>query len=130
MTSQRPAFPDVQAELVGLRREIHQSPELAFAEEKTAARVASYLETCRGVRLRRSVGGTGVVATIGEGGAGATLLRVDMDALPIDEATGAVYSSRTPGVMHACGHDGHVAMGLVATRLLADAAPHPRPLHV
>jgi amidohydrolase len=114
-------------ELVALRREIHQAPELAFQEHHTAARVESFLAGNPAIGLRTGVGRTGVLATIAGGAAGPSiLLRVDMDGLPIHETTGAPYASRTPGVMHACGHDGHVAMGAVATRLLADRGPAGR----
>src|SRR4051794_24694151 len=108
-------------DLVALRREIHQSPELAFEERATAARVASYLAGSPLLSLRTGIGRTGVLATVAgeKGRSGSVLLRVDMDALPIQEATGAAYASRHAGVMHACGHDGHVAMGAVAARTLA-----------
>lgn len=109
-------------ELVSLRRAIHQAPELAFAERQTAALVQSQLEGREGITLRTGLGGTGVLATI-RGDGPSVLLRVDMDGLPIEETTGAAYASRTPGVMHACGHDGHTAMGIVAARLLAERRP-------
>jgi amidohydrolase len=106
-------------QLVALRRELHAQPELAFAERQTAARVAAYLEGT-GLALRTGVGGTGVLATAGQGTGRSVLLRVDMDALPIQEESRAPYASRVPGVMHACGHDGHTAIGAVAARLLAE----------
>ena len=113
-----------RAELVALRREIHQSPELAFQEHGTASRVAARLAGRPGVSLRTGLGGTGVLARLGDAGRGpSVLLRVDMDGLPITEGTGAPYASRTPGVMHACGHDGHTAMGAVAAGLLAERRP-------
>jgi amidohydrolase len=122
--------PVSREDLVALRREIHQAPELAFAEHETAARVASYLGATPGLSLRTGVGRTGVVATIGgRNASGSVLLRVDMDALPIQEATAAPYASRRAGVMHACGHDGHVAMGAVAARTLA-ARGLERTVHV
>ncbi len=116
-----PISDDVQAlrpELIALRRELHQHPELAYAETRTAARVAAFLE---GSPLAlRSVGGTGVLATIAAGRAGRTvLLRVDLDGLPIQEQNEVPYASRVPGLMHACGHDGHTAIGAAAARLLA-----------
>jgi amidohydrolase len=110
----------LQAELVRLRREIHSQPELAFEERETAALVAEFLQNA-GLTLRTGVGGTGVLATT-RGAGRRVLLRVDMDALPILEQTGASYASRVAGRMHACGHDGHVAMGAVAARLLAARA--------
>ena len=104
-------------EMIALRREVHRHPELAYAERETAARVARALQAA-GIEVRAGVGGTGVVATIGRGGR-TVLLRVDMDGLPIHEQSEADYASRVPGAMHACGHDGHVAMGVTAARVLA-----------
>src|SRR5262245_698365 len=105
-------------QLVALRRDLYQHPELAYVETRTASTVAAFLEGS-GCQLRTGVGGTGVLATV-RGGPGPTvLLRVDMDALPIQEQTGAAYASQVAGVMHACGHDGHVAMGAAAARVLA-----------
>jgi amidohydrolase len=108
----------LQPEIVALRREVHQDPELAFEERSTARRVTAFLEG-RGLTLR-PVARTGVVATARpEAGRGpVVLLRVDMDGLPIQEQNEVPYASRNPGVMHACGHDGHVAMGAGAARLL------------
>jgi amidohydrolase len=107
----------LEGDLVALRRDFHRHPELAYAETRTAARIAEALESS-GIAVRRGVGGTGVVATVGEGGP-TVLLRVDMDALPIQEANDVPYRSAVDGRMHACGHDGHVAMGIGAARLLA-----------
>ena len=108
----------LEEELRALRRDLHQHPELAHHETRTAARVAAFLEG-HALELRTGVGGTGVVATI-RGGSGRTvLLRTDMDGLPIQEQSEAPYASREPGRMHACGHDGHTAMGAVAARILA-----------
>jgi hippurate hydrolase len=107
-------------EFVSLRRDIHSQPELAFEEHRTAALVADKLEGW-GYRVERGIGGTGVVGTLVQGGGARRLgLRADMDALPIDEASGAAWSSRRPGLMHACGHDGHTAMLLAAARHLAE----------
>ena len=104
-------------ELVSLRRDLHRHPELAWQESRTAARVRAFLE---GSRLElRTVGGTGVLA-VARGGSGPTvLLRVDMDALPLQEQNDVPYASEVPGVMHACGHDGHTAMGAAAARALS-----------
>jgi amidohydrolase len=115
-----PLSPEVvasQEELVRLRREIHQHPELAFSEHETAARVERFL-TGSGLEMRTGLGGTGVLATKAAKGR-RVLLRVDMDGLPIAEQSAAPYASQVDGVMHACGHDGHVAMGAVAARILA-----------
>jgi amidohydrolase len=111
-----PEVLDLRPELIALRRVLHQQPELAFAETATAARVVSFLEG-GGLEIRTGVGGTGVVATTGEGGR-CVLLRVDLDALPIDEQNEVPYASHVPGRMHACGHDGHTAIGAGAARIL------------
>ncbi len=104
-------------QLVHWRRDIHQHPELGFRELRTAQLVAEVLEPL-GYAVRRQVGKTGVV---GERGTGRPIMaiRADMDALPVVEESGAPYASRTPGVMHACGHDAHTAMALGAATLLA-----------
>jgi amidohydrolase len=107
-----------QPDLIALRRDIHQHPELAYAEHRTAAAVVRYLEGS-GLEVRTGVGGTGVVATAPGRGPRTVMLRVDMDALPLQEHGRTAYTSQVPGMMHACGHDGHVAMGAVAARILA-----------
>ncbi|MDM0024523.1 M20 aminoacylase family protein [Variovorax saccharolyticus] len=107
-------------EFIGLRRDIHHHPELAFDEHRTAALVAEKLEAW-GYEVERGLGGTGVVGRLVRGNGRRRLgLRADMDALPIDEATGLGYASCNAGVMHACGHDGHTAMLLAAARHLAE----------
>jgi IAA-amino acid hydrolase len=106
-------------ELVALRRDLHAHPELSFREHRTAAAAARAVEAL-GFRVRKGVGRTGVVAELGDGGP-VIALRADMDALPIQQAGDASYRSTVPGVMHACGHDAHVAMLAGAARLLADA---------
>lgn len=117
-------------EFVTLRRDIHREPELAFEEHRTAALVADKLEAW-GYEVERGVGGTGVVGRLVRGTSGRRLgLRADMDALPIEEATGAAWSSRRPGLMHACGHDGHTAMLLAAARRLAEAGRFDGMLHL
>ncbi len=104
-------------ELSSWRREIHRWPELGFQEERTAALAESVL-TGLGWRVRVGVGRTGLVAELGEGEP-IVALRADMDALPIEEATGLPFSSERRGLMHACGHDAHVAMLLGAATLLS-----------
>ena len=111
--------------LVSIRRKIHAHPELAYQEEKTAALVAEELGRL-GISLRKGVAGTGVVAEIGLEDGPMVALRADMDALPLSEETGLPFASEVPGVMHACGHDGHVAMLLGAARLLKEAPPPGR----
>jgi len=101
-----------------LRRDFHRHPELGYQEVRTAGIVARELSAL-GLEVRTGIAETGVVALL-EGAAPGpvVLLRFDMDALPIQERTGAEYASQNPGVMHACGHDGHTAIGLTAARLL------------
>lgn len=111
---------DQRARLVATRRDMHQHPELGFEETRTAEIVATRLEAL-GLEVTRGVAGTGVVGILhGGGGPGPCLmLRADMDALPIAEAGDAPYRSTHDGVMHACGHDGHVATLLMAAEVLA-----------
>jgi hippurate hydrolase len=121
-------------EFVALRRDIHQHPELAFEEHRTAALVADKLQGW-GYAVTRGVGGTGVVGTLVRGTGRKRLgLRADMDALPIQEqpaeASGRPWASARPGLMHACGHDGHTAMLLAAARDLAEAPRFDGTLHL
>lgn len=107
-------FPYTQA----MRRDFHKHPELGFNEIRTGGIVAKELETL-GIEVTKGVGKTGVVGFLEGSKPGPTiLLRFDMDALPINEDTGAEYSSENPGVMHACGHDGHTAIGLTVAKIL------------
>jgi len=107
------------AELVAIRRDIHAHPELAFAEQRTAALVADFLSRA-GIEVHRGIGGTGVVGVLRAGtGKRAIGLRADMDALPITELNTFPHASRHAGQMHACGHDGHTTMLLAAARELA-----------
>ncbi len=107
-------FPYTQA----LRRDFHKHPELGFREIRTSGIVAKELEAL-GLEVTKGVGKTGVVGLLEGAKAGPTiLLRFDMDALPITEETGAEYASTYPGVMHACGHDGHTAIGLTVAKIL------------
>ncbi len=107
-----------------LRRDFHMHPELGFNEIRTGGIVAKELEAL-GLEVTKGVGKTGVVALLEGARPGPTLLmRFDMDALPIVEETGAEYASQNPGVMHACGHDGHTAVGLTVAR--AECPPPPQ----
>jgi len=112
--------------LIATRRDLHQHPELGFEEERTSGLVAERLERL-GYAVRTGVGKTGVVALrdgAPDGNSRCVLIRADMDALPIEEGNDVPYRSRHPGKMHACGHDGHVAIGLeVARRLHAAFLP-------
>jgi len=101
-----------------LRRDFHRHPELAFHEVRTAGIVAHELSQL-GWGVKTGVAETGVVATLqGEESGPVVLLRFDMDALPIQEENNVDYVSETPGIMHACGHDGHLAVGLTVARIL------------
>ena len=105
--------------LVRIRRKIHRNPELAFKEKATAALIADELKRA-GIRVETKVGGTGVVGILEGSRPGDTVaLRADMDALPLQELSGEEFASKSEGVMHACGHDSHVAMLLGAARILA-----------
>jgi amidohydrolase len=101
-----------------LRRDFHRHPELGFQEVRTAGIVAAELSAL-GLEVSTGIAETGVVALLeGVRSGPVVLLRFDMDALPICEETGAEYASQSPSCMHACGHDGHLAIGLTAARLL------------
>ena len=121
------------ADITAWRRDLHQHPELLYAVHRTAGVVAEKLRSFGVDEVVTGLGQTGVVGVIrgrGKTGSGGTgggtgsgkviALRADMDALPIDEQTNRIYASKTPGMMHACGHDGHTAMLLGAARYLAE----------
>ncbi len=131
----------LEGQLRAWRRDFHMHPELGLQEHRTSALAAAHLQSL-GMEVQTGVGGTGVVGLLrggsstggsaraggpagvggsawARGGEHTVALRADMDALPIQEATGAPYASQVPGVMHACGHDGHVAMLLGAATILA-----------
>ncbi len=108
-----------EASLVRDRRDLHQHPELGFQETRTATLAAERLRGL-GYDVHTGVGRTGVLGVRGKGGR-CVLLRADMDALPVAEANDVPYRSRHAGRMHACGHDGHVAIGLETARRLAAA---------
>ncbi len=117
-------------EFVEIRHAIHRHPELAFQETRTAELVAGLLEDW-GYAVERGLGDTGVVGTLRRGNGKRRLgLRADMDALPIHEASGRPYASAMPGVMHACGHDGHTAMLLAAAKRLARDVAFSGTLHL
>ncbi|AUH33368.1 M20 aminoacylase family protein [Paracoccus tegillarcae] len=108
-------------DMTAWRRHLHQHPELGFDCHETAAFVAARLREFGVDEIHEGIGRTGVVAIINGQGAGPTIgLRADMDALPMDEETGADWTSTVPGRMHACGHDGHTTMLLGAARYLAE----------
>ncbi|MGQ3213291.1 MAG: M20 aminoacylase family protein [Shinella sp.] len=110
----------LQAEMTAWRRDLHAHPEFGFEETRTAAFVAQKLREFGLDEVAEGVGGTGVVGTLRRGqGNRSIALRADMDALRITEQGERTYRSRNPGVMHACGHDGHTAMLLGAAKMLA-----------
>lgn len=106
--------------IIEIRRYLHAHPELSFQEENTAKYIAEFY-TDKPCVVRERVGGNGVVVTIDSGKPGKTLaIRADFDALPITEQTGLPFASQNPGVMHACGHDGHTACMLVLAETLME----------
>src|SRR5215204_1391659 len=116
---------DLQPDIQAWRRDIHENPELLYEVHRTAAFVADRLREFGCDEVATGLGRTGVVGVIkgkqpGKGDINVIGLRADMDALPIEEATNLPYASRNPGLMHACGHDGHTAMLPGAARYLAE----------
>lgn len=107
---------ELKERLVFLRRQIHSKPEYGFREFETARLIATTLNQI-GARVREGIARTGVIAEIGSG-TPIVAIRADMDALPLIETTGLEFSSRVPNMMHACGHDAHVACALGAAMLL------------
>lgn len=113
---------DLLPQMIAVRRDLHMNPELGCEERRTAGMIASKL--CElGATVREGIAGTGVAGVVtGSGPGPCVALRADMDALPIEDRKDVDYRSRVPGVMHACGHDGHVAMLLGAAKLLSSLA--------
>jgi amidohydrolase len=111
--------PEIFADVVATRRDLHRHPELGFEEHRTAALVADRLRALD-LEVHTGIGKTGVVGRLTGARPGKTvMLRADMDALPMDEENDVAHRSTVPGAMHACGHDGHVAMLLGAAQLVA-----------
>ncbi|GHG85635.1 M20 aminoacylase family protein [Pseudodonghicola xiamenensis] len=107
-------------DLTAIRRDLHEHPELGFEEVRTSGIVAEKLKSW-GIEVTTGIGKTGVVGVLKGSKPGKTIgLRADMDALPIHEETNLPYASKTPGVMHACGHDAHTTMLLGAAKYLSD----------
>ena len=105
--------------VVAIRREFHANPEKSMEETRTSARVVEELERMDDIEVKR-IGKTGVLGTLKGAAPGKVIaLRADMDALSVDEETGFGYSSKNPGLMHACGHDFHIAMLLGAAKILS-----------
>lgn len=111
------------SEIVEIRHTLHQNPELGYQEFRTADLVARFLRDLPGLQVEQGIAQTGVLGILNTGRPGPVVaLRADMDALPLQEKTGLSYASSNPGVMHACGHDGHTAALLGAARILGAAA--------
>ena len=109
----------VRETVVAWRRKLHQQPELSFQETRTAAFVAETLSSFGGLEISRPTATSVVARLVGRKGGPVLAMRADIDALPIHEANEHEFVSATPGVMHACGHDGHTAMLLGSARVLA-----------
>ena len=109
----------INDELINIRRHIHAHPELSGLENQTAILISGYLKNI-GWRVKESVGKTGLIADFGPRDKGFICLRVDMDALPIMENTNLSFASKVDGVMHACGHDLHIAIGLGVAKIVKD----------
>ncbi|CDP83522.1 MULTISPECIES: amidohydrolase [Mycolicibacterium] len=118
-------LPEIRSWQEPLYRDLHQHPELSHQERRTAGVVAARLRES-GLTVHEGVGGTGVIGVLRNGEGPAVLLRADMDALPVTEATGLPYASSQERVMHACGHDMHVTCLLGAADLFAQATDHWR----
>ena len=117
-----PIIADSKEELTAIFKDLHAHPEIGFTEKRTAGVVAETLRSYGVDEVHTGIAETGVVALIKGKGTGTRRigLRADMDALPIDEQSNLAYSSKTPGVMHACGHDAHTTMLLGAAKHLAE----------
>jgi amidohydrolase len=117
-----PETESLRDDLLALRRDFHQHPELGFQETRTAGIVAERLRSL-GLSVTTGVAKTGVIGLLGDASGRAILLRADMDALPLTEENEVEYASQHPGVMHACGHDGHTAILLTVAKLLSRVPP-------
>ncbi|MBX9922890.1 MAG: amidohydrolase [Rhabdochlamydiaceae bacterium] len=114
------------ADAIKIRHHLHRIPELQYEERKTGAFIASTLRSY-GYEIQEGIGKTGIVVILDSGKPGKTIaFRADIDALPISEATGSAHQSTHPGVMHACGHDGHTATLLLVARILQQIKPQLR----
>ena len=110
---------EIESKIIEIRHQIHQNPELSFAETETAALAATEMRKL-GFEVKENIFGTGVLATFknsNQPDSKTLLIRADMDALPVQEKNNLLYSSQKDGVMHACGHDGHTAI-LIGTALV------------
>lgn len=120
MTRFKRDIQDILPDLVALRHDLHMHPELGYEEHRTSARIVEELEKIPGLSLRTGMAETGIVATLNADKPGRCLaLRADIDALPIHEGNTFEHHSRTPGRMHACGHDGHTVCLIGTAKVLA-----------
>ena len=109
----------INPQLIDIRRAFHRDPEISNQEERTAEKILKILEKVGGFEIRSGIGGHGILADLHGKNVGNNIaLRADMDALSIQEETGLPFSSQNPGIMHACGHDGHMTCLLGAAKLL------------
>jgi len=117
----RPEIKAIEKEIINWRRDFHQYPELGFEEHRTS-KVISELLTSFGMSPKMNVGKTGVTADLNFGQGPTIALRADMDALPMQETSGLDFASKHDGIMHACGHDGHMAMLLGTAKILSQSS--------
>ncbi len=117
----RPEIKKIEKEIINWRRDFHRYPELGFQEKRTSKVIGELLSSF-GLSPKMNVGKTGVVADLNFGNGPTIALRADMDALPMQETSGLGFASENDGVMHACGHDGHMAMLLGAAKSLSENA--------
>lgn len=110
-------YKNIEDEIILIRRKIHQNPELGFEEFETAEAICGFLKK-HSIKYKDKIAKTGVCALIGDLSKKAVIIRADMDALPVTEKTGLEFASKTPGKMHACGHDIHIASALAAAYIL------------
>ena len=117
---------DINALYPGIEKlyiDLHSNPELAFHETQTAAILAARLKAF-GFEVTTGVGGTGVVGVLRNGAGPTVMLRTELDALPVTEQTGLPFASKTPGVMHACGHDVHMAAWAGTAQWMSEHREH------
>jgi len=116
----RPEIKEIENNIIEWRRDFHRYPELGFEEHRTS-KIIGELLTSFGLTPQMNVGKTGVTADLVFGDGPTIALRADMDALPMQETSGLEFSSQHDGIMHACGHDGHMAMLLGAAKALTQS---------
>lgn len=120
---------DIKEKMLKWRHDLHFMPELSMCERETASYIARELRAM-GLEVTEGIGGTGVIGTLKCGNGTRSIgLRADMDALPLEEQTDCSYKSANPGVMHGCGHDGHMAMLLGAAMRLSDSRDFDGTVH-